>query len=69
MYSLSPYGQIHSVPSTNTTPNLLVMSDILADFPPQVDLNFQAPQLISQACLLASFSEVELLGMLYDDWR
>jgi len=69
MYPLSPYGQTHSVPSTNITPNLLVMSDILANFPRQVDLNFQAPQLISQACPLGSFSELELLGTLYVDWR
>jgi len=69
MYLLSPYGQTHSVPSTNITPNLLVMSDILANLPPQVDLNFQAPQLVSQAYLPASFSELELLGRLYDDCK
>jgi len=69
MCPLSPHGQTHSVPSTNIAPNLLVMCNILADFLPKVDLKFQAPQLISQACLLASFSELEWHGTLYDEWR
>ena len=69
MCPLSPYGQTHCVPSTNITPNLLVMPDILVDLPAQVDLNFQASQSVSQASLAASFGgELEWLGTLYDEW-